>query len=58
MANAKPVFYGVSGFVRMRTKGVCCIDRTAYTRELEKTIDAVAKSVGEYFKVRGASEAV
>lgn len=54
MANAKPVFYGVSVFVRMRTKGANCIDRTAYTRELEKTIDAVSKSMGESFKVRNA----
>lgn len=37
MANAKPILYGVSDFVRMRTEGAYYIDRTAYIRELEKT---------------------
>lgn len=27
MAKAKPILYGVSDFVLMRTKGVYCIDR-------------------------------
>ena len=37
MAKAKPILYGVSDFVLMRTKGAYYIDRTAYIRELEKT---------------------
>ena len=37
MANAKPILYGVSDFVLMRTEGAYYIDRTAYIRELEKT---------------------
>ena len=37
MANAKPILYGVSDFVLMRTKGAYYIDRTAYIRELENT---------------------
>ena len=28
MANAKPILYGVSDFVRMRTEGAYYIDRT------------------------------
>ena len=36
MANAKPILYGVSDFVLMRTEGAYYIDRTAYIRELEK----------------------
>ena len=37
MANAKPILYGVSDFVLMRTEGAYYVDRTAYIRELEKT---------------------
>ena len=37
MTNAKPILYGVSDFVLMRTEGAYYIDRTAYIRELEKT---------------------
>ena len=33
--TAKPILYGVSDFVLMRTKGAYYIDRTAYIRELE-----------------------
>ena len=33
----KPILYGVSDFVLMRTEGAYYIDRTAYIRELEKT---------------------
>ena len=36
MAKAKPILYGVSDFVLMRTKGAYYVDRTAYIRELEK----------------------
>ena len=36
MAKAKPILYGVSDFVRMRTEGAYYIDRTAYIRELER----------------------
>ena len=37
MTKAKPILYGVSDFVLMRTKGAYYIDRTAYIRELENT---------------------
>ena len=37
MEKAKPILYGVSDFVLMRTEGAYYIDRTAYIRELEKT---------------------
>ena len=37
MAKAKPILYGVSDFVLMRTKGAYYIDRTAYIREMENT---------------------
>ena len=37
MVNAKPILYGVSDFVLMRTEGAYYIDRTAYIRELENT---------------------
>ena len=33
----KPILYGVSDFVLMRTKGAYYVDRTAYIRELENT---------------------
>ena len=35
MTKAKPILYGVSDFVLMRTKGAYYIDRTAYIRVLE-----------------------
>ena len=34
---AKPILYGVSDFVLMRTRGAYYIDRTAYIRELENS---------------------
>ena len=37
MESAKPILYGVSDFVLMRTKGAYYLDRTAYIRELENT---------------------